>query len=232
MRSEVTAILVDGGFYQHRARVLWGKKTAEERVNELMRYCHAHLRNYVGKDMQVTDDLYRIFYYDCPPCDGNVYHPLHKRDINQKKTDLYNFMTEFHRLMRSQRKVALRMGKLSANDRMYSLTPEAQKKLLRGDLAISDLTDHDFRLSISQKGVDMRVGLDISSMAYKKQVTRIILIAGDSDFVPAAKLARREGIDFILDPMGSSISDDLSEHIDGIHSRIKIFSNQNDQQTE
>ena len=39
-------------------------------------------------------------------------------------------------------------------------------------------------------------------MAFKRQVRQIIiLVAVDSDFVPAAKLARREGIDFILDPM-------------------------------
>ena len=70
-----------------------------------------------------------------------------------------------------------------------------------------------------QKGVDMRIGVDISSMAFKKQVNQIILIAGDSDFVPAAKLARREGIDFILDPMGNHIPDDLFEHIDGVRSQ-------------
>ena len=40
--------------------------------------------------------------------------------------------------------------------------------------------------------------------------------SGDSDFVPAAKLARREGIDFILDPMWNPISSDLFEHIDGL----------------
>ena len=55
---------------------------------------------------------------------------------------------------------------------------------------------------MKQKGVDMRIGVDIASLAYKKQVNQIILIAGDSDFVPAAKLARREGIDFVLDPLG------------------------------
>jgi uncharacterized LabA/DUF88 family protein len=55
-------------------------------------------------------------------------------------------------------------------------------------------------------------------MAFKKQVDQIILVAGDSDFVPAAKLARREGIDFILDPMWASIRDDLHEHIDGLRS--------------
>ena len=52
-------------------------------------------------------------------------------------------------------------------------------------------------------------------------MNQIILISGDSDFVSAAKLARREGIDFILDPMGSDIKDDLYEHIDGIHSNYK-----------
>ena len=64
----------------------------------------------------------------------------------------------------------------------------------------------------------MKIGLDIASLAYKKQVDKIVLISGDSDFVPAAKLARREGIDFVLDPLGSSIKPDLFEHIDGLRS--------------
>lgn len=64
----------------------------------------------------------------------------------------------------------------------------------------------------------MRIGIDIASLAYKKQVDRIVLIAGDSDFVPAAKLARREGIDFVLDPMWAPIKPDLFEHIDGLKS--------------
>lgn len=62
----------------------------------------------------------------------------------------------------------------------------------------------------------MKIGIDIASLAYKKQVDQIILISGDSDFVPAAKMARREGIDFILDPMRAPIKDDLFEHIDGL----------------
>lgn len=67
----------------------------------------------------------------------------------------------------------------------------------------------------------MKIGVDIASLAYKKQVNQIILIAGDSDFVPAAKLARREGIDFVLDPMWSNIREDLFEHIDGINTPWK-----------
>lgn len=219
MRSEVVAILVDGGFYQRRAKHLWGEKSGEDRARELVDYCHRHLRHQVNHETQY-DDLYRIFYYDCPPAECNVYHPLLKRDVSLKKTTLFTYMTAFHESMRHQRKVALRMGKLSANDLNYSLTTQAQKKLLRGALQVEDLQESDFTLSIGQKGVDMRIGLDIASMAYKKQVTRMILISGDSDFVPAAKLARREGIDFILDPMDARISADLSEHIDGIRTKI------------
>ena len=40
----------------------------------------------------------------------------------------------------------------------------------------------------------MKIGLDIAALAHKGLVTRIVLIAGDSDFAPAAKHARREDI--------------------------------------
>lgn len=70
----------------------------------------------------------------------------------------------------------------------------------------------------------MRIGLDIASLTFKKLVDQIILISGDSDFVPASKLARREGIDFILDPLGATIKPELYEHIDGLKS---VFSKNN-----
>ena len=65
----------------------------------------------------------------------------------------------------------------------------------------------------------MKIGIDIASLSYNNQVDQIILIADDSDFVPAAKLARRDGIDFVLDPLGRSIKEELFEHIDGLKSR-------------
>lgn len=71
----------------------------------------------------------------------------------------------------------------------------------------------------------MKIGIDIASISYKKQVEKIVLISGDSDFVPAAKLARREGIDFVLDPMGAPIKPDLYEHIDGLRSCDKLIHN-------
>jgi uncharacterized LabA/DUF88 family protein len=75
-------------------------------------------------------------------------------------------------------------------------------------------------LELRQKGVDMRIGLDISTLTLKRQVDTIVLVAGDSDFVPAAKLARREGVTFILDPLWQSVNDDLYEHIDGLQSGL------------
>ena len=211
-----TAILVDGGFYRKRARFLWGEKTAESRAQELWAYCQAHLHD---KSSGEERFLYRIFYYDCEPVGRkSVYHPLRKVNVDLEKSDTYVWATEFIEQLKRRRKFALRLGHLS--DQMsYNLKPEVTKDLCSGKRSIDSLTERDFAFSAQQKGVDMKIGVDIASLAYKKQVQQIILIAGDSDFVPAAKLARREGIDFILDPMWNTIRPDLFEHIDGLKSQ-------------
>lgn len=211
-----TAILVDGGFYRKRAARLWGKKTAEERAKELNAYCMAHLND---PHRQEDRQLYRIFYYDCEPVGRrSVYHPLTKKNVDLDKSETHTWMRTFLDELRRRRKFALRLGTLSTQS-YYNLRPEATRRLLAGTRTLEDLTEDDFLFVSQQKGVDMRIGIDIASLAYKKQADQIILIAGDSDFVPAAKLARREGIDFILDPMWAEIKPDLFEHIDGLKSQ-------------
>ena len=96
---------------------------------------------------------------------------------------------------------------------------------MSGKKTLDSLEEKDFIFNATQKGVDMKIGIDIASLAYTKQADQIILLAGDSDFVPAAKLARREGIDFILDPMWAEIKPDLFEHIDGLKSQWKKKAN-------
>jgi len=214
------AVLVDGGFYRKRAEYLFGYKEPCVRAEELEKYCHFHLQ--AGRNE--TTYLYRIFYYDCPPSDKNIYHPFLKKNIKMKN-ELYDWMTTFLNKLKSKRKFAIRLGRLSDNDVGYNLKPDAVKALFSGKKTLEDITETDFILNMKQKTMDMKLGTDIASMVLKNQVDRIILIAGDSDFVPAAKLARREGVDFILDPMGSRINDDLNEHIDGIRSKIKYFMN-------
>lgn len=102
-----------------------------------------------------------------------------------------------------------------------TLTPAEADQFAKIAEAWRSLTPNDIRLGLRQKGVDMRIGLDISTLTLKKQVDTIILVTGDSDFVPAAKLARREGVEFLLDPMWQSVRDDLHEHVDGIVSVFK-----------
>ena len=111
------------------------------------------------------------------------------------------------------------MGHLAEEQAYFNLKPDITKKLMRGTISLSDIKESDFFINVKQKGVDMRIGIDISSLSFKKQVDRIVLVSGDSDFVPAAKQARREGIDFILDPMRSPIKEDLFEHIDGMRTK-------------
>lgn len=212
-----TAILVDGGFYRKRAKHQWGMKTAEERARELNAYCLAHLDK---KDGNVERQLYRIFYYDCAPSRRSVYHPLTKKNVDLEKSDTGTWTTSFMDELKRRRKYALRLGVLAERPN-YNLRASVTKDLLAGKRTLESLTEGDFEFNAQQKGVDMRIGIDIVSLALKRLVDQIILIAGDSDFVPAAKLARREGIDFILDPMGADIKADLFEHIDGLETPWK-----------
>ena len=211
--KEKIAILIDGGFYRRRAQALWGEKTHKDRLDEMIRYCYNHVKD--NKD-KIPHDLYRIFYYDCPPMNKKVYHPLLNKTIDFSKSDLHIWMSSFLEALKGQRKVALRLGTLADAQACYTLHPDTVKKLYNGKLKFDELEEEHFTLMVNQKGVDMKIGVDIASLAYKKQVGKIILISGDSDFVPAAKLARREGIDFVLDPMWVDIKPELFEHIDGL----------------
>ena len=211
-----TAILVDGGFYRRRSSLLWGKKTPEGRADELAAYCKAHINNTNDKRYERT--LYRIFYYDCPPLKKQVYHPL-KGNINFGKSETYQWTLDFFDALKQKRKFALRLGILSDDFAEFRLKQGVIRKLCSKKLTVDDLTEDSFEISFSQKGVDMKLGLDIASLAYKRQVDQIVLISGDSDFVPAAKHARREGIDFILDPMWGTVKPELYEHIDGLQSQ-------------
>lgn len=111
--------------------------------------------------------------------------------------------------------MALRLGYLKDSGD-WKIKPSKVKELLKGKIQIKDLAEDDVVYELKQKSIDMKIGVDIASLSLKHFVDRIVLITGDADFVPAAKLARREGIDFILNPMKAHIDDSLFEHIDGL----------------
>jgi uncharacterized LabA/DUF88 family protein len=205
-----TAVLVDGAYFLRRYSRTYGPAHPPDRIaKNLFKMCIKHLED--------RRDLYRIFFYDCPPLGKKAHHPITGEAVNFSKTPSFSFRTRLHRELVRQRKVALRLGRLGGTG-SWVIKPAATKALLAGKRNIADLSPADVFYDISQKGVDMRIGLDIASLAHKRLVGRIILVTGDADFVPAAKHARREGIDVILDPMWQKISDDLLEHIDGLSS--------------
>lgn len=77
-------------------------------------------------------------------------------------------------------------------------------------------THQDFVPHIEQKGVDLRIGLDIARLALRENVRIIVVVTGDSDLVPAFKFARREGVRVYLDTLGrsSGVRRELKAHAD------------------
>ncbi len=131
-------------------------------------------------------------------------------------------------LLRSRRWVSAlaRLGDLPPSGadptaRTLELSPDEIRDLIALRDLWQGLDGGSVRLGLRQKGVDMRIGIDIASLTLKKQADTVVLVAGDSDFVPAAKLAPREGMEFILDPLWQQVSPDLFEHIDGLQSGLK-----------
>jgi uncharacterized LabA/DUF88 family protein len=191
--------------------------------------------------------IYRIFFYDAPPFEGMAQHPLSRKQINFAKSERAAFQTELLEGLRHEQSVALRLGhvakdggwtlqadrlvKLLGTKRLFDAVAQIEASnegglIIPPELAAqitvqmkhwAALEDWMVQLDFRQKGVDMRIGLDIASLALKKLAKTIVLIAGDEDFVPAAKLARREGLQFVLDPLGRKVSPDLFEHVDALH---------------
>lgn len=209
-----TAILVDGGFFIRRYKRLFEDDCPQRTARKMHELCLNHLYN---KKNERISELYRILFYDCSPLNKKIHLPVSGKILDFSKTEAFNFRTQFHKELKKQRSVALRRGQLR-DGRNWIVKADVMKRLMRNEVKLQDLTDEHFTYDVQQKGVDMKIGLDIASLAYKRLVNQIILIAGDSDFVPAAKLARREGLDVVLDPMWQPVSEDLFEHIDGLRS--------------
>lgn len=179
---------------------------------DVAKYLYTMAHCHVGNN----NVLYRIFYYDCHPLNKKVHNPITKRMMDYGKSDEYKFREELFEELKKQRKVALRLGELKDNGNWH-IHPARLKEILHRKKSIEELSESDVYLEIKQKGIDMKIGVDIASLALKKFVDKIVLFSGDSDFVPAAKLARREGVDFVLDPMKGNIEPHLFEHIDGVY---------------
>ena len=225
-RGDMTkaAILIDGGYFLKRlprVRPDIDMSNPDEVVRAIEQLVRGHLNqlNNLYHFQNLYRILYRCFYYDAPPYENREHQPVSKRSIDYGKSEVAAFKNRLFDLLRARPSMALRLGEIKRSpDSFWRLKPNAQRRLLNQDISVADLDDSDFAPTLRQKGVDMRIGLDIASITLKRQADTIILVSGDSDFVSAAKLARREGAKFILDPLWQKIPPDLFEHIDRLTS--------------
>lgn len=220
------AVLVDGSFFLKRLRYYKNyyfstqpELTAKNTVAILQKIVSKHLYN--DSNGKHYNHLYRTFFYDSEPYAKKGHYPLpapgqqNPQAIDFGREPIAIFRKELLEELKKQRKLALRLGTLkSTND--WVLKKGVLKQLLSGERDFNSLTNYDFSFDIRQKGVDIKLGIDIATLSYQKHVDKIILIAGDTDFVPAAKLARINGVEFVLDALRNHIDASLHEHIDGL----------------
>lgn len=184
-----TAILIDGEWFRRGIQATL-KGLLPQGVTADVMY-----RNALLAIDPTAEEVYRIFYYDCPPYEGTEVNPIDKSVIKFKSQSKHAARTLFLEELAKMDFIAMRLG--VARRRGWHLTDQWVKQAIQGQIpGLPKATD--VYLSLEQKGVDMRLGIDVASLALKGQVERIIVLSGDTDMIPAIKLARREGVQVIL----------------------------------
>lgn len=165
------AILIDGGYLRAIAQNAGHAYTADF-IERFSRQCVA-----------AGEEILRILYYDCAPYEGAQRQPV--------SGTLRYFQGGDQLLVELSRKdlFAVRRGVLKFRGFKPRHIP------ISGAAA---LQDSDFKPDFEQKGVDMRIGLDIAVYAENHAVDRIVLVSNDTDYLPALKFARRSGLQMVV----------------------------------
>jgi uncharacterized LabA/DUF88 family protein len=152
--------------------------------------------------------LHRIYFYDAKPLETISTIPLGGRQVDFGASRTAAQSKRLQAALMREPFFALRFGELFHEG----------WRLKRGILSHNDvrveIEADDLEPDIRQKGVDMRIGLDIASLTLKRQAQVIVLVTADSDFVPAMKFARREGAQLFLITLGHGIRAGMREHAD------------------
>lgn len=198
-----TALLLDGGFVKKKLRRRLSKRFPQP--GDVTALCAEIL----SKPRLQNTELFRIFYYDAPPYEGESENPISRELLRFSDTPEAHRNRALLDSLELQEDFAVRRGELMMSG--WKLGSEALKSLKQGPRKI----DHrDLVPDLTQKGVDLRVGLDIASLSVKRIVDILVLVTGDSDFVPAMKFARKEGLRVYLECLGHGVRQDLKAHAD------------------
>ncbi len=199
-----TAVLLDMGFVLSRLYKLLGNRPAT--ANEV--------HDFAQKCIQPGEELFRIYCYHCPPFGESAAHPLTGAKVDFSATATFTGMTGLIRDLSLKDAVAFRAGELSFDG--WKIKKQAMEDVAKTG---RPLTASDFAPDLKQKRVDIKIGLDVAWLSSKGIVDRIVLVTGDSDFIPATKFARREGVQVVLVTLGHRyIKHDLLVHADELRS--------------
>ncbi|OKL37611.1 NYN domain-containing protein [Domibacillus mangrovi] len=207
------AIIVDGQFLLHRIK----DATGERRYPDPEK-----VYTYMNSLIEKNEEVYRIFFYQGEPSKQRTQKPFSKEWIEFKDSDTSTYNLNLFSTLSKQDLMAIRLG--DTQFRGWKLKSDVQKRLM-DDSFEEEFKDHHFTLDFQQKGVDIKIGLDVAWLASKKLVDRIIMVTGDADFVPAMKFARREGLQVVLQKIGPrNINDTLEIHSDYVrcHSNKQV----------
>ena len=186
-------VLIDGGFFWQCFRKTNRRNPTPndvlDTVNAVMGLVKAKTAG------EYNDILFRVFYYDCRPFGGTI-KDVDGNDIDYSKSFGYTMKNKYLDDLCAKDRFALRLGELS-------FTGWKQ-----------DMHSKEWKPDFKQKSVDMKFGLDMATMATKHSADKIVLIAGDSDFIAPIKFARKEGLLVYLYPMNNHIKQALIGHCD------------------
>ena len=160
-----------------------------------------------------TSELFRVYYYDAPPLSGAKPNPLSGAIYDFGTHPVHTQNKTLQDALAITADVAVRRG--DAVFHGWKLRAQTLRDLAT---AARSLSAADLAPDIEQKGVDLRIGLDVASLSVKRIVEIIVLATGDSDLVPAMKFARREGLKVYLDTMDHGVRRPLREHADFVFS--------------
>lgn len=194
------AILIDGGFV--RSKLGSGRAPLDAaRIESLIKWISSH-------DPLRDARLHRVYFYDAKPLQVKVQKPLGGGLVDFSKSPLSSGNRALHAGLSDVPFVSIRMGELH-----FGGWKVDRRALNQAGNAVN-VSAADLRPEVRQKGVDMRIGLDIAALTLKAHVKIIVLVTGDSDFVPAMKFARREGAQLLLFTLGHGVYATMREHSD------------------
>lgn len=198
------AVLLDAGFLKYQLGTATNPMTSDS-VTDLV--------DRVQRLPQLAGmRLHRVYFYDSKPLDDSLTNPLDGSVIDLGTTPSAARNKSLHAALTKAPFFSLRFGDLFHEG--WGLKKKILRRKRGATGAPINVGPTDIQPNIRQKGVDMRIGLDIASLTLKKHVQVIVLVTADSDFIPAMKFARREGAQLILVTLGHGLRDGMQEHAD------------------